>query len=113
MALHELLKDEVFQDLYDAWKNSQRQKNIYYHLSDYPIQKEKRYLYKQKYITNEEQQGILKWYNDLSEKDYDRIMEWEDFSNPQTVDMIKEMRFKIKVAEDYYDNLYKEKREDL
>lgn len=109
MALHDLLKDEIFTEELDAWKLSHAENNIYYYIENRNNILQEKQWYEKTHLTNKNLEQIIKWYDSLSVEEIDKIKKRKISDIPRIAAIQKETLFELKVAESYYNDEFFQK----
>lgn len=109
MALHDLLKDEIFAEELDAWKLSHAEDNIYYYIENRNDILQEKQWYEKTHLTNKNLEQIIKWYDSLSVEEIEKIKKRKISDNPRIAAIQKETLFELKMAESYYNDEFYQK----
>lgn len=109
MALHDLLKDEIFAEELDAWKLSHAEDNIYYYIENRNDILQEKQWYEKTHLTNKNLEQIIKWYDSLFVEEIDKIKKRKISDIPRIAAIQKETLFELKVAESYYNDEFLQK----
>lgn len=109
MALHDLLKDEIFAEKLDAYKLSHAEDSIYYYIENRNTIPQEKQWYEKTHLTNKNLEQIIKWYDSLSVEEIDKIKKRKISDIPRIAAIQKETLFELKIAEDYYNDEFFQK----
>jgi predicted Zn-dependent peptidase len=109
MAIHDLLKDEIFAEELDAYKLSHAEDSIYYYIENRNNIPQEKQWYEKTYLTNKNLEQIIEWYNSLSFEEVNKIKKRKISDNPRIAAIQKETLFELEVAESYYNDEFFQK----
>lgn len=107
MALYKSLKGEDFREEFNAYKLVQARNKVCYYLQDSNSQ-ELLYPFEKGYVTGKEFDQIIEWYDSMTFEEIEKIKNRKIHNDPKIARCQKEALFEIKIAEDYYNEYFKE-----